>query len=86
LLDLDRPDPRLNGSFGQMAMTHQTLPAILGGQVSMACEKISNFGFDSLSQQLAGALAQHVSQQIFEFPWLAQGYMRILTKVGSESN
>jgi hypothetical protein len=31
-----------------------------------------------LSQQLAGALAQHVSQQIFEFPWLAQGYNGIV--------
>jgi hypothetical protein len=54
-------------------MTHQTLPAILGGQVGMGRKEIGNFGFNRLDQKLASTLAQHVAQQIFEFPWLAQG-------------
>ena len=56
-----------------MAMTHQTLPAILGGQVSMGCKEVGNFGLNGLCQKLASALAQNIGQQIFEFPWLAQG-------------
>jgi hypothetical protein len=72
-LDLNGPDPRLNGSFRQMAVAHQTLPAILGGQVRMGGKKVRHLGFDRSSQELAHSLAQHVGQQIFEFPWLAQG-------------
>jgi hypothetical protein len=56
-----------------MAMTHQTLPPIFGGQVGVGCKEIGNFGFNRLCQKLASALPQHVGQQIFEFPWLVQG-------------
>ena len=56
-----------------MAMSNQALPAILGGQVGMGCKEISDFGFDRPSQELAGSLAKHVGQQIFEVPWLAKG-------------
>jgi hypothetical protein len=56
-----------------MAVAHQTLPAILGGQVRMGGKKVRHLGFDRSSQELARSLAQHVGQQIFEFPWLAQG-------------
>ena len=54
-------------------MTHQPLSAILGGQVGVGCKEIGNFGFNRLCQELASTLPQHVGQQIFEFPWLAQG-------------
>ena len=40
-----------------MPMTHQTLPAIFGGQVGVGGKEISDFGFNRLCQELAGALA-----------------------------
>lgn len=39
----------------------------------MGCKEFSDFGFDCLSQELARSLAQHIGQQIVEFPWLPQG-------------
>jgi hypothetical protein len=56
-----------------MAMTHQTLSAILGGQVGMGDKEIGNVGFNGLSQELASTRAQNIGQQILEFPWLTQG-------------
>ena len=56
-----------------MAMSNQTLPTILRGQIGMGCKEISNFGFNGLCQKLASTLAQNIRQQILEFPWLAQG-------------
>jgi hypothetical protein len=61
-----------------MAMSNQTLPAILGGQIGMGCKEVSNFGFNRLSQELTRSLPQHVGQQIFEFPWLEKGNNGIL--------
>ncbi len=43
LLDLDRPDPCLDGSLRQMTVSHQTLPAIFGGQIAVGGKKIGNF-------------------------------------------
>jgi hypothetical protein len=56
-----------------MAMSNQTLPTILRGQIDMGCKEVGNFGFDRLSQELASTLAQNFGQQILEFPWLTQG-------------
>jgi len=44
LLNLGRSGPCLNGAFRRMAVMHQTLPAILGGQVSMDGKKIDYLG------------------------------------------
>ena len=39
----------------------------------MLGKKRVDFGLNRMRQELASSLAHHVGQQIFEFPWLAQG-------------
>jgi hypothetical protein len=56
-----------------MAMSDQTLSTIIRGQVSVNGKKRVHFGLDRMRQKLASPLAKHVGQQVFEFPWPAQG-------------
>ncbi len=78
LLNLDRTNACLDDPLGQMAMSNQTRPTVLRGQIGMSSKKVRHLGFGRLSQELARSLTQHVGQQIFKFLWLAQGNDGIL--------
>src|SRR5713226_4481340 len=55
-----------------MAVAHDALPARLGLEIGMLCEKLSNLRFDGLGQQRTRAAAQDLCEAIDKGPWLGE--------------
>src|SRR5713226_7665224 len=55
-----------------MAVAHDALPARLGLEIAMLCEKLRNLRFDGLGQQRMRAAAQDLCEGIGKGPWLGE--------------
>src|SRR5216684_4320936 len=71
LANRDQPDAGHDLALRKMAVAHDALPARLGLEIAMLCEKLSNLRFDGLGQQRTRAAAQDLCEGIGKGPWLA---------------
>src|SRR5499427_7255073 len=68
----DRADAGHDLALWKMAMADHALMALLGLEIRMLCEKLSNLRLDRLGQQRTRAAAQHLCQGVGEDPWLGE--------------
>src|SRR5215471_19195399 len=68
----DRADAGHDLALWKMAMADHALMALLGLEIRMLCEKLSNLRLDRLGQQRTPAAAQDLCQGVGEDPWLGE--------------
>src|SRR5713226_9756326 len=68
----DRPDAGHDLALRKMAVAHDALPARLGLEIAMLCEKLRNLRLDGMGQQRTRAAAQDLCEGIGKGPWLGE--------------